>query len=62
MDQRLAQSVARAREGVDDPRALHREQAAWHQHVRDACRSERCLQRAYGRRIGQLDALASAQR
>jgi uncharacterized protein YecT (DUF1311 family) len=62
MDQQLAQSVSRAREGVDDPRALQREQAAWHEHVRNACRSERCLQRAYGRRIGQLDALASARR
>lgn len=62
MDQQLAQSVSRARAGVDDPRALQREQAAWHEHVRNACRSERCLQRAYGRRIGQLDALVSAQR
>jgi uncharacterized protein YecT (DUF1311 family) len=62
MDQQLAQSVSRARAGTDDPRALQREQAAWHEHVRNACRSERCLQRAYGRRIGQLDALASAQR
>ncbi|WP_166212902.1 DUF4352 domain-containing protein [Cognatiluteimonas telluris] len=58
MDHRLSQAVTRARDTVDDPRALQREQAAWRDQ-RDNCRDARCLQHAYGRRIAQLDALAT---
>jgi len=57
MDHRLAQTVARARDQVDDPAALQREQEHWRGHVRNACNTTRCLQQAYGRRIAQLDAL-----
>jgi hypothetical protein len=58
MDHRLAQSVARATDQVDDPAALWREQERWRGRVRDACDTARCLERAYGQRIAQLDALA----
>ena len=58
MDQQLAQSVARARDQVDDPVALQREQEQWRGRVRNACDTARCLQQAYGSRIAQLDALA----
>ena len=57
MDHRLAQSVARASDQVDDPAALQREQAHWRGRVRDACGTAQCLERAYGQRIAQLDAL-----
>ena len=57
MDHRLAQSVARASDQVDDPEALQREQARWRGRVRNACNTAQCLQQAYGQRIAQLDAL-----
>jgi len=58
MDHRLAQSVARARDQVDDPVALQREQEHWRGRVRDACDTAQCLEQAYGQRIAQLEALA----
>jgi hypothetical protein len=58
MDHRLAQSVARARAHVDDPDALQRAQEQWRGQVRNSCDTTSCLQRAYGHRIAQLDALA----
>lgn len=57
MDHRLAQSVARASDQVDDPEALQREQERWRGRVRNACSTAQCLQQAYGQRIAQLDAL-----
>jgi len=57
MDHRLAQSVARASDQVDDPEALQREQERWRGRVRNACSTAQCLQEAYGQRIAQLDAL-----
>jgi hypothetical protein len=59
MDHTLSQAVARASDQVDDPAALQRDQALWRGRVRDACATTDCLAQAYGRRIGQLDALAS---
>lgn len=61
MDHQLAQSVERARDEVADPDALQREQEQWRQRVRNSCASAGCLAQAYGRRIAQLDALASAR-
>lgn len=61
MDHQLAQSVERARDEVADPDALQREQEQWRQRVRNSCASTGCLAQAYGRRIAQLDALASAR-
>lgn len=58
MDHQLAQTVARARDQVDDPVALQREQEQWRGRVRNACGTAACLEQAYGRRIAQLDALA----
>ena len=58
MDHRLAQSVARASEHVDDPAALRREQDEWRGRVRNACDTTGCLEQVYGRRIAQLDAIA----
>jgi uncharacterized protein len=58
MDQQLKLSIARARDQVDDPAALQREQEQWRGRVRNACDTAQCLQQAYGSRIAQLDALA----
>ena len=58
MDHRLAQSVARASEQVDDPAALRREQDEWRGQVRNACDTAGCLEQVYGRRIAQLEAIA----
>ena len=58
MDHRLAQSVARASEQVDDPAALRREQDEWRGRVRNACNTAGCLEQVYGRRIAQLEAIA----
>ncbi|MFL6591996.1 MAG: DUF4352 domain-containing protein [Luteimonas sp.] len=57
MDHRLAQSVARASEQVDNPAALQREQDEWRGRVRNACDTTGCLEQVYGRRIAQLDAI-----
>ena len=59
MDHRLAQSVARASEHVDDPAALQRAQDEWRGRVRNACDTTGCLAQVYGRRIAQLEAMGS---
>lgn len=57
MDHQLAQSVARAREHVDDPVALQRDQDEWRGRVRNACDTTGCLEHVYGRRIAQVEAM-----
>ncbi|MDB6164302.1 MAG: hypothetical protein JWL98_1734 [Xanthomonadaceae bacterium] len=61
LDQQLAQSFARARDHVDDPAALQRDQVGWREQVRNTCQTVGCLESAYGRRIAQINALAPAR-
>jgi hypothetical protein len=61
MDRQLALTVARARDHVDDPAALQREQQQWRGRVRNACDTVGCLQLAYGRQIARVEALAPLQ-
>ena len=60
LDRRLAQSLSRALEVVDDPAALQREQEDWRLRVRDACSTIRCLELTYGRRTAHIDAVGKA--
>ncbi|MFL6591990.1 MAG: hypothetical protein ACJ8GK_04685 [Luteimonas sp.] len=58
LDRRLSLSLSRALGTAQDPAALRRDQDDWRRHVRDRCRTIRCLELAYGRRTAHIDALA----